>query len=78
MRTTLDIDPDVLQAAREISRREKRTAGAVLSELARKGLRAGVDHNLTTEDFFGFEPTAPGGALVTNELVEELLDEDDL
>ena len=38
MRTTLDIDDDILQAAKELARAEKKTAGQVLSELARKGL----------------------------------------
>lgn len=39
MRTTLDIDLDILEAAKEISARTRRTAGQVLSELARKALR---------------------------------------
>ena len=38
MRTTLDIDDDVLEAVKEIAKREKRTAGAVLSELARQAI----------------------------------------
>lgn len=38
MRTTLDIDDDILQAAKELARAENKTAGQVLSELARKGL----------------------------------------
>jgi len=38
MRTTLDIDEDVLQAAKEIALTRGSTAGKVLSELARKGL----------------------------------------
>ncbi len=38
MRTTLDIDSDVLQVAKEIAKAEKRTAGYVLSALARKAL----------------------------------------
>ena len=38
MRTTLDIDEDVLQAAKEIATMRKSTAGKVLSELARKAL----------------------------------------
>ena len=40
MRTTLDIDDDVLQAAKEIAGEPRLTAGQVLSELARKGARA--------------------------------------
>ncbi|MGD9902864.1 MAG: CopG family transcriptional regulator [Vicinamibacterales bacterium] len=38
MRTTLDIDDDVLAAAREIADQRRSTAGKVLSELARRGL----------------------------------------
>ena len=36
MRTTLDIDPEVLQAAKELGRQQGRTAGEVLSDLARQ------------------------------------------
>jgi hypothetical protein len=38
VRTTLDIDPDVLQAAKELAEHRGTTAGKVLSELARKAL----------------------------------------
>jgi hypothetical protein len=38
MRTTLDIDNDVLQAAKEIAPRHDTTAGKVISDLARRGL----------------------------------------
>jgi hypothetical protein len=39
MRTTLDIDEDVLQAAREHASRERKSLGTVISELARESLR---------------------------------------
>lgn len=38
MRTTLDIDEDVLQVAKELAAARGSTAGKVLSELARKAL----------------------------------------
>lgn len=38
MRTTLDLDEDVLQAAKEIAAARGTTAGNVVSELARKAL----------------------------------------
>jgi hypothetical protein len=38
VRTTLDIDEDVLQAAKELAEAGGRTAGQILSELARKAL----------------------------------------
>ena len=40
MRTTLDIDDDVLRTAKEMAAKEKRSAGAVISDLARKGFQA--------------------------------------
>jgi hypothetical protein len=40
MRTTLDIEDDVLQAAKELAQRQGGTAGQVISELARRGLNA--------------------------------------
>jgi hypothetical protein len=38
MRTTLDLDEDVLQAAKELAAARGTTAGRVISELARKAL----------------------------------------
>ncbi|HEX3875187.1 MAG TPA: hypothetical protein VHW26_13620 [Solirubrobacteraceae bacterium] len=38
MRTTLDIDDDVVAAARELAAGERRSLGSVISELARRGL----------------------------------------
>lgn len=39
MRTTLDLDEDVLQAAKEIAANRGTTAGHVVSELARRALQ---------------------------------------
>ena len=38
MRTTLDLDEDILQATKEIAAARRTTAGKVLSDLARKAL----------------------------------------
>ena len=38
MRTTLDLDDDVLQTVKELARARRATAGEVLSELARRAL----------------------------------------
>jgi hypothetical protein len=38
VRTTLDIADDVMTAARELARQEGRSIGAVVSDLARRGL----------------------------------------
>jgi hypothetical protein len=38
VRTTLDIDDDVLQAAKELAANRRKTTGEVISELARQAL----------------------------------------
>jgi hypothetical protein len=40
MRTTLDIDADILKAVKALADAERKTMGQVLSELVRRGLRA--------------------------------------
>jgi uncharacterized metal-binding protein len=40
MRTTLDLGEDVLLAAKELAATQGKTAGEVITELARKGLAA--------------------------------------
>jgi hypothetical protein len=78
MRTTLDIDEDVLQAAKEIARREKRTAGQVISALARSALAAPRAPAAVREPraVYGFRPFPPRGGIVTNELIDSLRDDD--
>ena len=79
MRTTLDIADDVLQAAKELARRNKKTAGEVLSELARAaltGLAASAGSREKTEELFGLRPFPSRGGVVTNELIEQLRGDD--
>ncbi len=76
MRTTLDIDDDVLQAAKEVARREKKSAGAVISQLARRALTAPPRSGRASEAVFGFKPFPRRGGVVTNELIDKLRDED--
>ena len=74
MRTTLDLDDDVLVSAKDLARRQKRTAGDVISELARIGLRqalAASDEGAPST-FLGFEPIASTGRITTNEDVNRL------
>jgi hypothetical protein len=84
MRTTLDIDDDILQAAKELARAENKTAGQVLSELARR--------SLTQAPASGFGEQTPAGyvmkdgwyqlpnregVVVTQEMVDRLIEEAD-
>ncbi len=75
MRTTLDIDEDVLQAAKELAMTRKSTAGKVLSELARKGLQP-RDDQPEVRNGVPILPAGEGEGPVTLEAVNRLLDED--
>ena len=74
MRTTIAIDDDVLLAAKALARREGSSVGAVISELARKGLNVdpAVDGASPNEGFYGFRPLPRRGKPVTNELIDRL------
>ena len=78
MRTTLDIDDDVLQAAKERARHEGSTAGKVISDLARPALTVGAGgaHTRAAKGVGGFRPFPKRGGVVTNELVDRLRDDD--
>ena len=77
MRTTLDIDDDVLRAAKDLARRERKTAGRVISELARKAL-AGSPPGMVREpkSLYGFRPFPKRGGIVTNDLIDRLREDD--
>jgi len=79
MRTTLDIDDDVLQAAKERARRENKTAGTVVSELLRQALTASPASAPGVREapgVYGFVPFPSRGAVITNELIDRLREED--
>ncbi|MGE0026992.1 MAG: antitoxin [Thermoleophilia bacterium] len=72
-RTTLDIDDDVMRAAREIAADGKQSIGAVISELARRGLTpARVD----ATGRFPVILSPPDAPAITPEMVRRALDED--
>jgi hypothetical protein len=76
MRTTLDIDDDVLQAAKEIASSRRLTAGQVLSELARKGLSPPARSAVRSRNGVPvLPPRPPGSARPTMKRVNELRDE---
>lgn len=76
MRAILSIDVDVLSAVRERARREGRSAGAVLSDLARHALaNEHTSPASPAEAFFGFEPLPHRGEAVSNALIGRLRDQ---
>ena len=75
VRTTLDIDDDVLQAAKELGEMKKKTAGQILSELARQALEPKQTYRV--RNGVPVLPHRPGAPLMTNADVQRWLDEDE-
>jgi hypothetical protein len=75
MRTTVNLDEDVLQAARELATIRHSTLGRVLSELARKGLRPDRGRS-RTRNGVPLLPQRQGSGPVTAEAVQGILDEE--
>lgn len=80
MRTTLDIDDDILDAAKAAARRERSSAGAMISCWARQTLigpvppAPGARRREPAATSAGFRPFASRGVVVTDEAVESLRD----
>jgi len=78
MRTTLRVDDDILFAVQEQARREKRTAGEVLSDLARQAL-TGQNRQLENHpggDHHGFQPLPRRGGAISNALIDRLREDE--
>ncbi len=73
MRTTLDLEEDVLLAAKEIARQRGVTVGKVMSDLVRQALTREVTD--TKRHGLPIFPVQPGAGIVTLELVNQLRDE---
>lgn len=75
MRTTLDIAPDVLLAAKDLAARNNTTMGAVISDLARKSLSISKE---TPQSGLrnGFPLLPATGQSITSELIKSLMDEE--
>jgi hypothetical protein len=73
MRTTLDLDDDVLHAAKEIAAARGSTAGKVVSELARKGLE--TPRSARMRNGVPVLPRRPGAPPMTMKQVNALRDD---
>ncbi len=80
MRTTIDIEDDLLEAAKEIARRQHVSAGKVISRLLRAALSGAEQDDITLAPgraVGGFRPFAPKrGQIVTNDKVDQLRDDE--
>lgn len=74
MRTTLDIDDDVLAAAKEIARSQGVSVGAVVSGLLRQALAGSGAPAGRSKGVAGFRPFPSRGRVVTGQQVDTLRD----
>lgn len=76
MRTTLDIDDDVLFAAKELAAKERKTAGKIISEFVRQAMNSTPQNS--TGEFFEFKngiPVIPSrGRIVTMRQIEKIIE----
>ena len=78
MRTTIDIEDDVLAAAKEMARRQRVSAGTVISRLLREAMSgaAGTERSSASgvHPVAGFKPFPSQGVLITNAQIDALRD----
>jgi Arc/MetJ family transcription regulator len=77
MRTTLDIDDDVLTAAKQLAKARNSTAGEVLSDLARRALTSSSTSDEEPHYRNGFRLLPRTGQIITSEMVRKWLEEGD-
>ncbi|TXT38982.1 MAG: hypothetical protein FD135_2516 [Comamonadaceae bacterium] len=78
MRTTLDIEDDVLYAAKELAARERVTASVLISRLLRAAISGGFaappQSAKPPRSVAGFQPFEAQGVLITNAQINALRD----
>lgn len=79
MRTTIDIEDDVLAAAKELARMQNVSAGQVVSRLMREALaghqqQGALAQQTEVRQVGGFRPFPARGVVVSNDQINELRD----
>ena len=74
MRTTLDIDDQLLQAAKEIASYRRTTLGRVVSDLMQKALEPPQERPRVRNGVPLLPPLPPGSPPITMKMVNELRD----
>ena len=72
MRTTLEIDDDVMDAAREMARLKNQGIGRAISDLARRGLMPDASPTVDLQEGIPVWKHGPGAVAVTSEMVRNL------
>ena len=73
MRTTIDLDEEVLRAAKDLARERSQSLGRILSDLARCGLQPALQAP-AMRNGVPLLPRKPGARPVTSQIVKDLLE----
>lgn len=80
MRTTIDIEDDILAVAKELARLQHVSAGQIISKLMREALTGRRQQDspgdAATKPVGGFRPFPTRGVMVTNDRVNDLRDQE--
>jgi hypothetical protein len=76
MRTTVDLDEDVLRVVKHLAQEREQSLGRVLSDLVKRGLGPRGDIAVS-KGFIPVLPRKPGARPVTSQHVRELLESED-
>jgi Bacterial antitoxin of type II TA system, VapB len=77
MRTTLEIDDDVIEEAKDLARLKNQSLGRSISELARRGLAARPEPRTEIRNGVPVWLSPPGAIPVTPEMIRKFIEEED-
>lgn len=77
MRTTIDLPDDLVEIARSLARREKKTLGQSVAELMRRGISPPPPPRISVSPRTGLPVITLGGPPITDDDVRTLEDEED-
>lgn len=75
MRTTVDLDEDILQTVKHMARERSQSLGRVLSDLVRRGLQP-AKTTMNMRNGVPILPRKAGARPVTSQIVKDLLEND--
>lgn len=76
MRTTINIDDDVLETVKAVASRDRKPVGEVVSAMLRKAVEPPTTARRRMRNGIPLFPVSPKASVVTPELVKELLEDD--
>ncbi len=76
MRTTLNIDDDVLETVKTLALRDRKPLGMVVSSMLRRAVEPPTSAPRATRNGMPLFPVSPNARVVTPEHIKELLEDD--